>query len=56
MVLPDNCVDGLFSWETTMPFVSYLDWVFSAGGFPWPSGHAKQWRVTSELTRGLLPL
>jgi len=38
IVLPDGCVDGLFAGETTMPFVSYLNWVFGNGGFPWPTG------------------
>lgn len=42
-ILPDGCVDGLFVWETPMPFVSYLNWVFSGGGFPWPSGEHSQW-------------
>ncbi|GIF63770.1 hypothetical protein Ais01nite_18050 [Asanoa ishikariensis] len=55
-VLPDRCVDGLFSWETTMPFVSYLNWVFSEGGFPWPSGDDDQWQVRHRLVRDLLPL
>lgn len=55
-VLPDGCADGLFSWETTMPFVSYLNWVFSEGGFPWPSGDDRQWRVRHRLVKDLLPL
>jgi hypothetical protein len=33
-ILPDGCADGLFAGETTMPFVSYLNHVFSHGGFP----------------------
>ena len=56
MVLPDGCADGLFAWETTMPFVSYLNWVFSNGGFPWPSGDRNQWRVRRRLVQDLLPL
>ncbi len=28
IILPDACVDGLFAADTTMPFVSYLNWVF----------------------------
>ena len=28
IILPDGCADGLFVGETTMPFVSYLNWVF----------------------------
>ncbi|MBF9132070.1 hypothetical protein I0C86_24365 [Plantactinospora sp. S1510] len=55
-VLPDGCVDGLFRWETTVPFVSYLNWVFSEGGFPWPSGDDDQWQVRHRLVRDLLPL
>ncbi len=56
IVLPDGCVDGLFRWETTMPFVSYLNWVFSEGGFPWPSGDPSQWRVRHRLVKDMLPL
>jgi hypothetical protein len=56
MVLPDGCADGLFRWETTMPFVSYLNWVFSEGGFPWPSGEDSQWEVRLHLVRDMLPL
>ena len=55
-ILPDGCVDGLFRWETTMPFVSYLNWVFSEGGFPWPSGDDNQWPARHRLSRDLLPL
>ncbi|MBL7259997.1 hypothetical protein [Paractinoplanes lichenicola] len=55
-VLPDGCVDGLFRWDTTMPFVSYLNWVFAEGGFPWPSGDDNQWDVRFRLVRDLLPL
>lgn len=57
IILPDACVDGLFSWEgTTMPFVAYLNWVFGEGGFPWHTAHDNEWRVKSRLTPGLLPL
>ncbi|GAA2647231.1 hypothetical protein [Paractinoplanes durhamensis] len=56
MVLPDGCVDGLFHAETTMPFVSYLNWVFRHGGFPWPSGDDRQWRLRRALRKDLLPL
>ncbi|GAA2708161.1 hypothetical protein [Actinoplanes palleronii] len=55
-ILPDTCVDGLFSWETTMSFVSYLNWVFSEGGFPWPSGDDAQWQVRHHLVKDMLPL
>lgn len=53
VVLPDGCVDGLFSWETTMPFVSYLNWVFSEGGFPLPSGDRNQWRARHRLVKDM---
>jgi hypothetical protein len=56
IVLPDGCVDALFSWDTTMPFVSYLNWVFSHGGFPWPSGESSQWKVRHRLVQDLLSL
>jgi hypothetical protein len=39
-----------------MPFVSYLNWVFSEGGFPWPSGEPGQWQVRHLLVKDLLPL
>lgn len=55
-VLPDGCVDAVFRWETPMPFVSYLNWVFSEGGFPWPSGDDAQWNVRHRLVPDLLPL
>lgn len=56
LILPDSCADGLFAWETPMPFVSYLNWVFSNGGFPWPSGEQAQWDVRFRLASDLLPL
>ncbi|MEU4239157.1 hypothetical protein [Actinoplanes sp. NPDC026619] len=56
VVLPDGCVDGLFHAEMTMPFVSYLNWVFGDGGFPWPSGDDRQWAVRRDLNKGLLRL
>lgn len=56
VVLPDGCADGLFVAETTMPFVSYLNWVFSNGGFPGPTASESQWRVKDALAQGLLPL
>jgi hypothetical protein len=37
VILPDGSADGLFAGETTTPFVSYLNWVFRNGGFPWPA-------------------
>ena len=56
IVLPDGCVDGIFAGEVSMPFVSYLNWVFREGGFPWPSGEHGQWRVRHRLVEDLLPL
>jgi hypothetical protein len=56
IILPDGCVDGLFVGETTMPFVSYLNWVFRNGGFPWPTASESQWRVKQALAKDLLPL
>jgi hypothetical protein len=56
IVLPDGCVDGLFVAETTMPFVSYLNWVFQNGGFPWPTASDEEWRVKHALAKDLLPL
>ena len=44
ITVPDGCVDGLFVAQTTMPFVSYLNWVFRNGGFPWPTASNAQWR------------
>jgi hypothetical protein len=49
IILPDACVDGLFAGETTMPFVSYLNWVFRNGGFPWPTASDSQWPVKHAL-------
>lgn len=56
IVLPDGSVDGLFVGETTMPFVSYLNWVFRNGGFPWPTLSDSQWQVSQGLAKDLLPL
>lgn len=56
IVLPEACVDGLFTANTAMPFVSYLNWVFRNGGFPWPTGSENQWQVKHALAKGLLPL
>ncbi|MFC4068299.1 hypothetical protein [Actinoplanes subglobosus] len=55
-ILPDGCVDGVFSWETDLPFVSYLNWVFSDGGFPRPPGDKDWWQLRRRLTKDLLPL
>jgi hypothetical protein len=56
IILPDGCVDGRFVGETTMPFVSYLNWVFRNGGFPWPTASETEWRVKQSLAKDLLPL
>jgi hypothetical protein len=57
IVLPDRCVDGTFSWEAgQMPFVSYLNWAFSEGGFPWDTGAEGEWQIKRRLARDLLPL
>jgi len=56
IILPDGCVDGLFVGETTMLFVSYLNWVFRNGGFPWPTASESQWRVKQALAKDLLSL
>jgi hypothetical protein len=56
IVLPDTCADGLFVAHAAMPFVSYLNWVFRNGGFPWPTCSASQWRVKQALAKDLLPL
>jgi hypothetical protein len=56
-VLPDGCADAMFSAEVTIPFVPYLRWVFSRGGFPVQTGTTpEEWRVRSQLAHDLLPL
>lgn len=56
VIVPDSCADGLFVGETTMPFVSYLNWVFRNGGFPWPTAPDNQWQLKRTLAKDLLPL
>ena len=56
IVLPDGCADGLFVGETTMPFVSYLNWAFSHGGFTWPTAPDNHWQLKKALAKDLLPL
>lgn len=57
VVVPDGCADALFVGETTMPFVSYLNWVFAHGGFPYTAGSSHEWwHVRRDLARDLLPL
>jgi hypothetical protein len=57
MRLPDACADGLFHAETGLPFVEYLNWVFSRAGFPhYTGGSTKEWEVTYKRGRDLLRL
>lgn len=56
VVLPDSAADALFTWETTMPFVSYLNWVFANAGFPWDTGDEGQYEVRYRLGQDLLEL
>jgi hypothetical protein len=57
IIVPDGCADGLFVAETPMPFVSYLNWVFRNGGFPWHAGSDDNaWRVRHDLAKDLLLL
>lgn len=39
-----------------MPFVSYLNWVFLSGGFPWPDRFTSGSKVQWTLGKDLLPL
>ena len=55
IILPDSPADGLFAAETTMPFVSYLNQVFSHGGFPGRTFPHNQWQLKKALARDLLP-
>ncbi|MEZ5231375.1 MAG: hypothetical protein R2749_01495 [Acidimicrobiales bacterium] len=56
LVLPDGCAEGLFVAETTIPMVSYLNWVFRNGGFPGPASSPAAWEVKRRLAHDLLPL
>jgi hypothetical protein len=56
LVLPDGCAEGLFVAETTMPLVSYLNWVFRSGGFPGPTSSQVAWELKQRLAQDLLPL
>jgi hypothetical protein len=56
IILPDSSADGLFAAETTMPFVSYLNLVFSNGGFPARTAPDNHWQLKQALARDLLPL
>jgi hypothetical protein len=56
-VVPDERTDGVFVAEVELPFVSYLRWVFSRGGFPAQTGTAAgEWWVRNQLAVDLLPL
>ncbi|MFD4637409.1 hypothetical protein ACFWN2_08855 [Lentzea sp. NPDC058436] len=57
IVLPDGRADGLFRWEeTTIPFVSYLNWAFQNGGFPMAGEEDGAREITNRLAQDLLPL
>ena len=56
IVVPDGCADGIFAAEAAMPFVSYLNWVFSSGGFPGCSASPAPWALRQSLAKDLLPL
>jgi hypothetical protein len=56
LIVPDSCADGLFAGETTTPFVSYLNHVFSHGGFPGQTLPDNHWHSKQALGKGLLPL
>jgi hypothetical protein len=57
MPVPDGCADGLFLGdEIAMPFVSYLNWVFRNGGFPWPTGSEVPWELRISLREQMLAL
>jgi hypothetical protein len=48
--------DGLFIGQITMPFVSYLNHVFSHGGFPGQTLPDNHWHRKQALAKDLLPL
>jgi hypothetical protein len=54
--VPDSGADGIFVAETTMTFVSYLNRVFTRGGFPELTGATNERAITAALADGLLPL
>lgn len=55
LILPDGCADGLFASEIMMPFVSYLNHVFSHGGFPGQTLPDNHWHRKQALAKDLLP-
>ena len=52
--VPDGCADGIFVAESAFPFVSYLNHVFSHGGFPGRTAGVNQAAVKRSLSEGLL--
>ena len=56
LIFPDGSADRLLAAETTMPFVSHLNWVFSHGGFPGRTAPHNQWQMKQSLARDFLPL
>ena len=54
--LPDRTAEGLFVGEVAMPFVAYLNLVFSQGGFPGQTDGEAQWEIRSSLSGGMLAL
>jgi hypothetical protein len=56
IIVPDGSAEGLITGEVTMPFVSYLNWVFRNGGFPWPEPGNPHWQIRRVLAKNLLPL
>ena len=54
--LPDESAEGVFVAEHEMSFISYLNWVFSNGGFPAASHGPEPLRVRQALSEGLLAL
>lgn len=56
-VLPDDRADGAFRAEVEMPFLSYLQGVFSRGGFTAETGTSPEEScVRRDLAADLLPL
>lgn len=54
--LPDRTAEGIFVGEVAMPFVAYLNHVFSNGGFPGQSDGDAQWEIRAGLAEGMLAL
>lgn len=56
LVLPYAGADAVIVTDTAMSFVTYLQKVFTTGGFPRPTGHDQQRPVTQSLVSGLEPV